>query len=165
MQSLKADDYKMLKTLVGLTQEGMRRTMITYLKKKYKNVITHLSDENGGLGVQLIYDNPESTGLQYKRLGTGIMVPPTAAPSYQLQLTIVLKRQENNAEGEPETKTYTFVPQFPYDINFPEGGLEQGKQYNVYLTIYTPQDIVVNAELVPWEDVDMDTEENGGIEI
>ena len=39
MQSLKADDYKMLKTLVGLSQEGMRRTMITYLKKKYKNVI------------------------------------------------------------------------------------------------------------------------------
>ena len=134
-------------------------------EKKYKNVITHLSDENGGLGVQLSHEIVREE-LQYKRLGTGIMVPPTNAdPSYQLQLTIVLKRQEPNGESGTVEKTYTFVPQFPYPIKFPTGGLKQGNQYNVYLTIYTPQDIVVNAELVPWEDVDMDTEENGGIEI
>lgn len=135
---------------------------VTYNTELKKNDITPLCDGNEGArpnGVQLIFDK-QGDELQYKRLGTGIMVPPTGAPSYQLQLTIVLKRQENSVE-----KTYTFVPQFPYDINFPDGGLAQGKQYNVYLTIYTPQDIVVNAELVPWEDVDMDTEENGGIEI
>ena len=51
----------------------------------------------------------------------------------------------------------------PQSIKFPDTGLEQGKQYNVYLTIYTPQEIVVNAVLVPWEEVDM-TDGNGGIE-
>lgn len=115
-------------------------------EKKYKNVITHLWEGvDGANGVKLIYDKPEDGALTYKPLGTGIMVPPNDNPSYKLQLTIVLKRQENSVE-----KTYTFVPQFPYAINFPEG-LKQGNQYNVYLTIYTPQDIVVNAELVPWE--------------
>ena len=84
------------------------------------------------------------------------MVFPKANPSYKLQLTIVLVR---------DGKTYTFVPQFPYPINFPTEGLDQGKQYNVYLTIYTPQDIVVNAVLEPWDPVNMDTEANGGIEI
>lgn len=131
------------------------------------NVITPLCDGNEGArpnGVQLSHEKVGEE-LQYKRLGTGIMVPPTAEPSYQLQLTIVLKRQEPNGESGTVEKTYTFVPQFPYPIKFPTGGLKQGNQYNVYLTIYTPQDIVVNAELVPWEDVDMDTEENGGIEI
>lgn len=136
-------------------------------EKKYKNVITHLWEgSDGPNGVQLIYDNQEGTGLEYTPLGTGIMVPPTAAnPSYKLQLTIVLEREETNAKGVKETKTYTFVPQFPYPIKFPEGGLKQGNQYNVYLTIYTPQDIVVNAKLVDWKDVDMKGEENGGIEI
>lgn len=132
-------------------------------EKKYKNVITHLSDENGGLGVQLLHV-PDGSGLTYKPLGTGIMVPHTANPSYKLQLTIVLEREEGPEESKV-TKTYTFVPQFPYPIKFPTGGLKQGNQYNVYLTIYTPQDIVVNAELVPWGNVNMDTEENGGIEI
>ena len=82
------------------------------------------------------------------------MVPPTSSPDYKLQLTIVL---------EKDGKTYTFVPQFPQSIKFPDAGLEKGKQYNVYLTIYTPQEIVVNAVLVPWEEVDM-TDGNGGIE-
>ena len=40
MQTLRAEDYKLLKTLVGLSQESMSRTMTTYLKKKYKNVIS-----------------------------------------------------------------------------------------------------------------------------
>lgn len=40
MQTLKAEDYKLLKTLVGLSQESMRRTMTTYLSKKYENVIS-----------------------------------------------------------------------------------------------------------------------------
>ena len=39
MQVLKAEDYRLLKTLVGLSQESMRRTLTTYLNKKYKNVI------------------------------------------------------------------------------------------------------------------------------
>ena len=40
MQTLKAEDYKLIKTLVGLSQESMSRTMTSYLKKKYKNVIS-----------------------------------------------------------------------------------------------------------------------------
>lgn len=39
MQVLKAEDYRLLKTLVGLSQESMRRTLTTYLNKKYSNVI------------------------------------------------------------------------------------------------------------------------------
>lgn len=117
-------------------------------EKKYKNVTTPLCDgieDSRPYGVPLTYEKVGEV-LTYKPLGTGIMVPPNDAPSYKLQLTIVLKRRENSVE-----KTYTFVPQFPYPITFPEG-LKQGNQYNVYLTIYTPQDIVVNAELVPWGD-------------
>ncbi len=138
-----------------LNQNGVELPFaVTYNTELKKNEITHLCDESEDVpvrpnGFPLTYDM-QGDELQYTRLGTGIMVPPTAEPSYQLQLTIVLKRQENNGEGGTVEKTYTFVPQFPYAINFPEG-LKQGNQYNVYLTIYTPQDIVVNAELVPWE--------------
>lgn len=122
------------------------------------NVTTPLCDGSEGArpnGVQLSHVQGGS-GLTYEDLGTGIMVFPKANPSYKLQLTIVLVR---------DGKTYTFVPQFPYDINFPDNRLEPGKQYNVYLTIYTPQDIEVNAKLEPWDPVNMDTEANGGIEI
>lgn len=122
------------------------------------NVTTPLCDGNEGArpnGVQLLHVQGGS-GLTYEDLGTGIMVFPKANPSYKLQLTIVLVR---------DGKTYTFVPQFPYDINFPDNRLEPGKQYNVYLTIYTPQDIVVNAVLEDWKDVEMKNEEDGGIEI
>lgn len=141
-----------------LNQYGVELPLsVTYNAVENKNDTTRLCEgSEGGNGVQLIYDNREDTGLQYKPLGTGIMVPPNPAPSYQLQLTIVLKR---------DGKTYTFVPQFPYAINFPGGRLEPGTQYNVHLTIYTPQDIVVNAKLADWNDVDMKGEENGGIEI
>ena len=101
----------------------------------------------------------------YQQLGTGIIVPPTTAtPDYKVQVTIELEREE----GDPlETKTYTFIPQFPYPISFP-GALEQGKQYNVRITVYTPQDIRINAELVDWDKVDVGVGEEGdepGIEI
>ncbi len=97
----------------------------------------------------------------YQQLGTGIIVPPTTAtPDYKVQLTIELERKE----GDPlETKTYTFIPQFPYPISFP-GALEQGKQYNVRITVYTPQDIRINAELVDWKDVPV-VGDGAGIEI
>jgi hypothetical protein len=39
MQTLRTEDYKLMKTLVGLSQEGLRRTMTTYLEKKYDKVI------------------------------------------------------------------------------------------------------------------------------
>lgn len=96
----------------------------------------------------------------YRKLGTGIIVPPTATPNYKVQLTIVLERKEGGV-----TKTYTFIPQFPYPISFPAGGLEQGKQYNVRITVYTPQDIRINAELVDWKDVNIGEGEDPGIEI
>ena len=96
----------------------------------------------------------------YKQLGTGIIVPPTATPDYKVQLTIQLVREE---KGGP--KTYTFIPQFPYPISFPAGGLEQGKQYNVRITVYTPQDIRINAELVEWEKVEVGGGSDPGIEI
>lgn len=118
-----------------------------------KNVVTPLFNEDRENGVELTHSK-EGDNLVYTQLGKGIMVPPTSSPDYKLQLTIVL---------EKDGKTYTFVPQFPQSIKFPDAGLEQGKQYNVYLTIYTPQEIVVNAVLVPWEEVDM-TDGNGGIE-
>lgn len=125
-----------------------------------KNDVKPLFDESSAdrkNGVELTHST-EGEGIDeklvYTQLGKGIMVPPTSSPDYKLQLTIVL---------EKEGKTYTFVPQFPQSIKFPEAGLEQGKQYNVYLTIYTPQEIEVNAELVKWTEVNM-TDGNGGIE-
>ena len=39
MRLLKNEDYKLFEQLVGLTQKGMHRTMSTYLKRKYKNVL------------------------------------------------------------------------------------------------------------------------------
>lgn len=39
MQRLSKDDYKLFKTLASLTQEGLRRTMVNYLGKKYTDVI------------------------------------------------------------------------------------------------------------------------------
>jgi hypothetical protein len=39
MQNLKVEDYKLMKTLVGMSQEGLRRTMATYLENKYPKLI------------------------------------------------------------------------------------------------------------------------------
>lgn len=122
------------------------------------NVITKLSTVDKKKRQVTINDDMTPN---YQQLGTGIIVPPTTAtPDYKVQLTIELERKE----GDPlETKTYTFIPQFPYPISFP-GALEQGKQYNVYITVYTPQDIRINAELVEWEKVDV-VGSGAGIEI
>ena len=123
------------------------------------NVITKLSTVDKKKRQVTI--NKADMTPNYQQLGTGIIVPPTTAtPDYKVQLTIELEREE----GDPlETKTYTFIPQFPYPISFP-GALEQGKQYNVYITVYTPQDIRINAELVEWDKVDV-VGEGAGIEI
>ena len=127
------------------------------------NVITKLSSVDKAKRQVTI--NKADMTPNYQQLGTGIIVPPTTAtPDYKVQLTIELEREE----GDPlETKTYTFIPQFPYPISFP-GALEQGKQYNVRITVYTPQDIRINAELVDWDKVDVGVGEEGdepGIEI
>lgn len=39
MRVLSQNDYKLLETLVGLTQEGMRKTLSSFLKRKYKKVV------------------------------------------------------------------------------------------------------------------------------
>ena len=123
------------------------------------NVITKLSTVDKKKRQVTI--NKADMTPNYQQLGTGIIVPPTTAtPDYKVQLTIELEREE----GDPlETKTYTFIPQFPYPISF-TGGLEQGKQYNVRITVYTPQDIRINAELVDWKDVPV-VGDGAGIEI
>ncbi len=124
------------------------------------NVITKLSTVDKKKRQVTI--NKADMTPNYQQLGTGIIVPPTTAtPDYKVQLTIELEREE----GDPlETKTYTFIPQFPYPISFP-GALEQGKQYNVRITVYTPQDIRINAELVDWDVVKVGDGEDPGIEI
>lgn len=40
MQKLSKDDYKLFKTLASLSQEGLRRTMVNYLNKKYDDIIS-----------------------------------------------------------------------------------------------------------------------------
>ena len=120
------------------------------------NVITKLSSVDKKKRQVTI--NKADMTPNYQQLGTGIIVPPTATPDYKVQLTIQLVREE---KGGP--KTYTFIPQFPYPISF-TGALEQGKQYNVRITVYTPQDIRINAELVDWKDVPV-VGDGAGIEI
>lgn len=39
MRKLSNDDYKLFKTLASLTQEGLRKTMVNYLGKKYSDLI------------------------------------------------------------------------------------------------------------------------------
>ena len=127
------------------------------------NVITKLSTVDKKKRQVTMKEVESKLIPDYQQLGTGIIVPPTTAtPDYKVQLTIELERQEGG-----ETKTYTFIPQFPYPISF-AGPLEQGKQYNVRITVYTPQDIRINAELVDWDKVDVGVGEEGdepGIEI
>lgn len=127
------------------------------------NTATHVNDTTQLSGVakakRQVTINKADMKPYYQRLGTGIIVPPTATPDYKVQLTIELERKEGEV-----TKTYTFIPQFPYPISFP-GALEQGKQYNVRITVYTPQDIRINAELVDWKDVNVGEGEDPGIEI
>lgn len=131
---------------------------VTYNTGTHKNDITKLSEVDKAKRQVTI--NKDDMTPNYQQLGTGIIVPPTTAkPTYKVQLTMELERQEGG-----ETKTYTFIPQFPYPITFP-GALEQGKQYNVRITVYTPQDIRINAELVEWEDVNVGEGSEPGIEI
>lgn len=123
------------------------------------NVITKLSDAPKEECKVTMKEVEGKLIPDYKQLGTGIIVPPTTdKPDYKVQLTIELEREESGVK-----KTYTFIPQFPYPISF-AGPLEQGKQYNVYITVYTPQDIRINAELVEWDDEDV-VGEGAGIEI
>ena len=131
---------------------------VTYNTETHKNDITKLSGVANAKR-QVTINKGDKTP-NYQQLGTGIIVPPTTAtPNYKVQLTIVLERQEGG-----DTKTYTFIPQFPYPISF-AGPLEQGKQYNVRITVYTPQDIRINAELVDWDDVNVGEGSEPGIEI
>ena len=133
---------------------------VTYNTDTHANVITELSKAPEEERKVTMKEVEGKLIPDYKQLGTGIIVPPTATPDYKVQLTIQLVREE---KGGP--KTYTFIPQFPYPISFPAGGLEQGKQYNVRITVYTPQDIRINAELVDWKDVNVGEGEDPGIEI
>ena len=125
------------------------------------NNVTELSSQNDGKGVQLTYHAPAGTGEDetYDKLGPGIIVPPTAAdPDFSIQLTIVYVAEDG--------KEYTFIPQVPYTVTFPGNKLEAGKQYNLRLTIYSPEEIVINAKLAPWDDAVMDYgDDNTGIEI
>ena len=129
---------------------------VTWNPDEKKNVVTKLSSQNTGKGVQLHYRAPAET---YDKLGPGIIVPPTATdPDFSIQLTIVYVAEDG--------KEYTFIPQVPYTVTFPGNKLEAGKQYNLRLTIYSPEEIVINAELAPWEDADMDYgDDHTGIEI
>lgn len=124
------------------------------------NNVTELSSQNGGKGFQLNYRVPAASGEDetYDKLGPGIIVPPTTDPDFSIQLTIVYVTEDD--------KEYTFIPQVPYTVSFPDNKLEPGKQYKLRLTIYSPEEIVINAELAPWEDAVMDYgEDNTGIEI
>ena len=47
----------------------------------------------------------------------------------------------------------TTIAQMIY-CSFTGNKIEAGKQYNIYITVYTPEEIVVNAELVRWTEVD-----------
>ena len=125
------------------------------------NNVTELSSQNGGKGFQLTYHTPAGMGEDetYDKLGPGIIVPPTTTdPGFSIQLTIVYVAEDG--------KEYTFIPQVPYTVSFPGNKLLPGNQYKLRLTIYSPKEIVINAELAPWEDAVMDYgEDNTGIEI
>ncbi|MDD6738271.1 MAG: fimbrillin family protein [Prevotella sp.] len=132
---------------------------VTWNPDEKKNDVTKLSSQNSGKGVQLNYHDPAAPDDPYDKLGPGIIVPPTTTdPGFSIQLTIVYVAEDG--------KEYTFIPQVPYTVSFPDNKLLPGNQYNLRLTIYSPEEIVINAELEPWKDADMDYgEDNTGIEI
>lgn len=122
----------------------------TWNGKAYER--TEFSSLTEGKGYLLEYKalaanaKPSEKYVNYPSVGTGIIIPPTTStPDYQVLLTIVL---------EKDGKSYEFTPQSPTKISFTGDKIEAGKQYNIYITVYTPEEIVVNAELVQWTEVD-----------
>ena len=124
----------------------------TWNEESKAYVRTEFSSQTGGKGYPLEYkelvvsENPSEKYVNYPSVGTGIIIPPTSTPDYQVLLTIGLDYKDG--------KSYEFTPQSPTKISFTGNKIEAGKQYNIYITVYTPEEIVVNAELVRWTEVD-----------
>lgn len=74
-----------------------------------------------------------------------VIVPPTSE-SDAFSLRLVFAYQNGDEVSE-------ITPPFPYAITFPKG-LSSGYQYNVEITVNTPEDVVINAELEPWNSDD-----------
>lgn len=70
-----------------------------------------------------------------------VIVPPTKkTDAFSLQL--IFGYDKDGEESE-------IIPPFPYSITFPNG-LLSGYQYNVEITVNTPEDVVINATLEDW---------------
>lgn len=91
----------------------------------------------------------DATINPYAQVGESIMVIPGEASH---TITIVMEQENVNVAPEPIVKT----------INIPSGATEEGKKYNVNVTIYGLEEVSISVSLTAWEDgdeIDVDTEE------
>lgn len=129
-----------------MCQETWNEDSKAYERTKFSS----LTDDGKGYPLEykalVASEKPSEKYENYPSVGTGIIIPPTSTPDYQVLLTIGLDYKDG--------KSYEFTPQSPTKISFTGDKIEAGKQYNIYITVYTPEEIVVNAELVQWTPVD-----------
>ena len=109
----------------------------------------------------------ESLDFGYQEAGNA-MVVPAGQGSY----TIDINFEQKFGNGDPErVESFKYENKVitPRDVVITDGtvtSFEKGKQYRVYITVYGLEEVVVNVQLVPWEDagtitIDPDQKEDG----
>ena len=113
--------------------------------------------------------NEEATKYGYQNVGN-LMVVPAASDSLVIEFKQTFNlSQEGNEEEEPFDLKKVITPQ---DVVYENGqdptaeAFEAGKHYVVNITVYGLEAVVVNVQLIPWEDagtitIDPDNKEDG----
>lgn len=117
--------------------------------------------------VQLLNEEAENNG--YQNVGN-LMVVPAASDTLVIEFKQTFNlSQAGNAEEEPFDLKKVITPQDVVDENghHPTAeAFEAGKHYVVNITVYGLEAVVVNVQLIPWEDagtitIDPDQKEHG----
>ena len=94
-------------------------------------------------------------------IGESIMFYPDGATEIVLKLDLLQVVPDTMTEGDESTKEFIAKPMTGYVTL--SGTFEVGSSYDVFITIYSLEEIKVSAQLTAWtdgDDVDVDIEDN-----
>ena len=167
-----ADDSKI--ELTGIKFVGAKNSGTLFLNGdapgfEAGDATSEISLNNLNEPVLLLIANEEAENYGYKNVGN-LMVVPAASDTLVIEFKQTFNlSQTGDEEEEPFDLKKVITPQDVVDENgqHPTAeAFEAGKHYVVNITVYGLEAVVVNVQLIPWEDagtitIDPDQKEDG----